>query len=127
VQALALAAPMRVQLDADIPERLPAPVESAAYFAVSEALTNVIKHAAAEHTRIELQHSDGLLRMRISDDGVGGAQLDQGSGLRGIEKRLAAFDGRLVLTSPPGGPTVVFMELPCVSSSPRILPSSATD
>ena len=127
VQALVLAAPMRVQLDSDVPERLPAPVESAAYFAVSEALTNVIKHAAADHTWIQLQHADGMLRMRISDDGVGGAELDGGSGLTGIERRLAAFDGRLEVSSPSGGPTVVSMELPCASSSPKTLPSSATD
>jgi signal transduction histidine kinase len=126
VQALALAAPMRVQLDADVPDRLPAPVESAAYFAVSEALTNVIKHAAAQHVWIQLEHAGGLLRMRISDDGRGGADLDTGSGLRGIERRLGAFDGRLMVTSPIGGPTVVFMELPCESSSPKTLPSSGT-
>jgi signal transduction histidine kinase len=126
VQALALAAPMAVQVDASVPDRLPAPVESAAYFAVSEALTNVIKHANAAHTWIQLEHTAGLLRMRISDDGRGGADAASGSGLRGIERRLAAFDGRLMVTSPPGGPTVVFMELPCASSSPKILPSSGT-
>ncbi len=126
VQALALAAPMSVQIDADVPGRLPAPVESAAYFAVSEALTNVIKHAHAAHTWIQLEHAHDVLRMRISDDGRGGADPDSGSGLRGIERRLAAFDGRLMVTSPPGGPTVVSMELPCVSSSPKTLPSSGT-
>jgi signal transduction histidine kinase len=118
VQALALAHPLPVEVDADVPERLPAPVESAAYFAVAEALTNVIKHSGAHRARVCLQHDGALLRMTVEDDGRGGADPGAGSGLRGIERRLGAFDGRLDVTSPPGGPTVVTMELPCASSSP---------
>jgi signal transduction histidine kinase len=126
VQALALTTPMRVQIEADVPDRLAAPVESAAYFAVAEALANVIKHASATQTWVQLRHSDSVLQMLVGDDGVGGASLDAGTGLRGVARRLAAFDGTLVVNSPPGGPTVVIMELPCVSSSPKILPSSGT-
>ena len=118
VQALALANPMPVEVEADVPERLPAPVESAAYFAVAEALTNVIKHSGAHRARVYLRHDGELLRMTVEDDGRGGADAGAGSGLRGIERRMRAFDGRLDVTSPPGGPTVVTMELPCESSMP---------
>jgi signal transduction histidine kinase len=118
VQALALANPMPVEVEADVPERLPAPVESAAYFAVAEALTNVIKHSGAHRARVYLRHDGELLRMTVEDDGRGGADAGAGSGLRGIERRLSAFDGRLDITSPPGGPTVVTMELPSESATP---------
>ena len=118
VEALALASPLPVQVDADVPERLPAPVESASYFAVAEALTNVIRHSGATGAWVRLRHAGGLLSMQVRDDGRGGATPGAGSGLRGIERRLGAFDGRLTVTSPPGGPTVVMMELPCESSSP---------
>ena len=67
---------------------------------------------------MRLRHASGLLSMQVRDDKRGGATPDAGSGLRGIERRLGAFDGRLTVTSPPGGPTVVMMELPCESSSP---------
>jgi signal transduction histidine kinase len=126
VQALALANPLPVEVEADVPERLPAPAESAAYFAVAEALTNVIKHSGAHQARVSLRHDGALLRMTVEDDGAGGAVVGAGSGLRGIERRLSAFDGRLDVTSPPGGPTVVTMELPCASSSPKTSPSSGT-
>jgi signal transduction histidine kinase len=126
VQALALAAPMPVEVHAEIEGRLPAPVESAAYFAVAEALTNVIKHAAAQHAWIWLGRSGDLLTARVKDDGVGGADPSLGTGLRGIERRLAAFDGTVAVKSPPGGPTELAMVLPCASSSPKILPSSGT-
>src|SRR5262249_3664924 len=118
VQALALANPLPVEVEADVPQRLPAPVESAAYFAVAEALTNVIKHSGAHRARAILRHDATLLRLTVEDDGDGGADAGSGSGLRGIERRLGAFDGGLDITSPPGGPTVVTMELPCASSIP---------
>ena len=118
VQALALASPLPVQVDADVPERLPAPVESASYFAVAEVLTNVIRHSGATGAWVRLRHAGGLLSMQVRDDGRGGAEPGAGTGLRGIERRLGAFDGKLTVTSPPGGPTVVTMELPCESSSP---------
>jgi signal transduction histidine kinase len=103
-------------------------VESAGYFAVAEALANVAKHSGATRARVRLRHADGRLVMTVGDDGSGGADpgAGAGTGLRGIERRLAAFDGTLTVTSPPGGPTVVTMELPCVLSSPKTWPSSGT-
>jgi signal transduction histidine kinase len=126
VQALALASPLPTEVEIDIPARLPAPVESAAYFAVAETLTNVVKHSRADRAWVRLRHADGRLAMEVGDDGRGGADPAAGSGLRGIQRRLAAFDGTLAVTSPPGGPTVVTMELPCESSSPKTSPSSGT-
>lgn len=119
LQALALANPVPTTVVIHLPGRLPAPVESAAYFAVAEALSNAIKHAEARRILITVElahHTDvagGLLSMRVSDDGQGGARIDGGTGLRGIERRLAAFDGTLVVDSPVGGPTEVRMWLPC--------------
>ncbi|MDQ2959111.1 MAG: sensor domain-containing protein [Actinomycetota bacterium] len=127
VQALALASPIPVEVVAALPGRLAAPVESAAYFAVAEALTNVIKHGQARRVGVLLQHQGNLLLLQVVDDGIGGAQIDAGTGLRGIERRLAAFDGTLVVTSPAGGPTTVTMELPCASSLPKTTLSSGTD
>jgi signal transduction histidine kinase len=126
VQALALAASMPVEVRAELEGRLPAPVESAAYFAVAEALTNVIKHANAQHAWIALTREGDLLTATVHDDGIGGADPAKGTGLRGLERRLAAFDGTLTVTSPPGGPTELVMVLPCASSLPKTSPSSAT-
>ena len=113
VRALALALPLRVDVDIELPGRPPAPVESAAYFAVAEALANVVKHSAAATAWVRLRHADRRLSVTIGDDGIGGAHPGQSTGLRGIERRLAAFDGTLTMTSPIGGPTIVTMELPC--------------
>jgi signal transduction histidine kinase len=123
-QALALASPLPTEVELDIPDRLPAPVESAAYFAIAETLSNVIKHSRADRAWVRLRHADGRLVMVVGDDGRGGADPGAGSGLEGIRRRLAAFDGTLAVSSPPGGPTVVTMELPCESSSPKTSPSS---
>ena len=117
VHALALDSPVRTRLAGDLPGRLPAPVESAAYFAVSELLANVSKHAGATHTWIDIRYTDGMLRVGVSDNGRGGADPQRGTGLRGIERRVAAFDGVLAVHSPPGGPTAVTMEIPCALSS----------
>jgi signal transduction histidine kinase len=126
VQALALAAPMPVEVTIELPARLPAPLESAAYFAVAEALTNVVKHAGAHHAWIHLSQQGERLSISVRDDGVGGADPAGGTGLRGIERRLSAFDGTLAVESPTGGPTEVVMVLPCVSSLPKTSPSSGT-
>jgi signal transduction histidine kinase len=126
VQALALAVPMPVRVRADLPGRTAAPVESAMYFAVAEALANVTKHSRARTAWIELTYTDGRLVVVVGDDGAGGADPDRGTGLSGIGRRLAAFDGTMAVTSPPGGPTVVTMELTCELSSPKTLPSSGT-
>ena len=120
VQALALASPVPVETTVELPaERLPAPVESAAYFAVAEALTNVIKHSGARAAWVRVRHADGLLRIVVGDDGRGGADPSKGSGLRGVEHRLEAFDGTVEISSSAGGPTVVTMEVPCARSSPK--------
>jgi signal transduction histidine kinase len=119
VRALALDTPLRTYLASDLSGRLPAPVESAAYFAVSELLTNVNKHAGARQAWVDIRYLDGMLRIGVTDDGHGGADPALGSGLRGIERRLAAFDGVLAVSSPPGGPTAVTMEIACESSSPK--------
>jgi signal transduction histidine kinase len=119
IRALALDSPLRVDLASDLHGRLPAPVESAAYFAVSELLANVSKHAEARQTWVDIRHTDGTLRIGVTDNGHGGADPARGSGLRGIERRLAAFDGVLAVSSPPYGPTSVTMEIPCALSSPK--------
>jgi signal transduction histidine kinase len=126
VHALALSSPLPFDVHAQIPERLPAPVESAAYFAVAEAMTNVIKHSSARRASVRLVRSGEVLELTVRDDGIGGATPERGTGLRGIQRRLSAFDGSLELTSPHGGPTTLAMVLPCASSSPKISPSSGT-
>jgi len=119
VRALALDSPVRAQLAGDLAGRPPAPVESAAYFAVSELLANVSKHAAAARVWIDIGHEHGMLRIGVTDDGRGGADPARGTGLAGIERRIAAFDGVVAVSSPMGGPTVVNMEIPCALSSPK--------
>jgi signal transduction histidine kinase len=119
IRALALDTPARIHLASDLNGRPPAPVESAAYFAVSELLANVSKHAEARQTWIDIRYTDEMLRIGVTDNGHGGADPSRGSGLRGIERRLAAFDGILAISSPPGGPTAVTMEIPCALSSPK--------
>ena len=116
VRALAMDAPARVTVRGALPGRVPAPVESAAYFAVSELLANVAKHAGALAAEVDLRHEAGSLRISVRDEGGGGADPARGTGLRGIERRLAAFDGVLVVSSPAGGPTVVTLDVPCASS-----------
>jgi signal transduction histidine kinase len=76
---------------------------------------------------VSLRHANGVLTMVVGDDGAGEADPAAGTGLRGVERRLAAFDGTMVLSSPAGGPTLITMELPCALSSPKTTPSSATD
>ena len=119
VRALALDSPLQVRVTNELPGRPPAPVESAAYFAVSELLANVAKHAEGRRVWIDIRHDGGVLRIGVTDDGCGGADPAGGTGLSGIERRLAAFDGVLAVSSPPGGPTVVNMEIPCALSSPK--------
>lgn len=119
VRALALDSPLPVDVVVDLPGRLDAPVESAAYFAVSELLTNVAKHAKAGRVWIDIRHDRDALRISLTDDGVGGAAASAGTGLRGIESRIAAFDGILAVNSPQGGPTMATMEIPCAWFSPK--------
>ncbi|MDF9812775.1 signal transduction histidine kinase [Streptomyces sp. SPB162] len=118
VRALALRGAIPTDVDVDLPGRFEAPVESAAYFTVSELLTNAAKHSGAGRVWIDLRHEDGMLRVSVTDDGNGGADLSRGTGLRGIERRLGAFDGILAVNSPVGGPTMATMELPCTPVAP---------
>ena len=116
VEALALDLAVPVRLTHHLPRRLPAPVEAAAYFSVVECLANVGKHAGAERAWVELAHRDGVFTALVGDDGRGGADAAAGTGLRGVARRLAAFDGHVRVSSPVGGPTLVTMEVPCASS-----------
>jgi signal transduction histidine kinase len=144
VRALALNTPIRTETDINVPGRLDPPVESACYFAVAEALTNAVKHSGARLVQIRIRYSagvhspgyharpsfpahpfrpaqpsPGLLRIEVTDDGAGGADPARGSGLQGVERRLGTFDGILAVSSPPGGPTIIVMEIPCALSSRR--------
>jgi signal transduction histidine kinase len=94
--------------------RLPPSVESAVYFVVAEALTNVARYAGAGAATVSVERSNGHVDVEVSDDGVGGANPDQGSGLRGLSDRVAALDGRLDLTSADGRGTTVRARIPCV-------------
>jgi signal transduction histidine kinase len=116
IRALALDSPLRARVTGSLPGRPPAPVESAAYFAVSELLANVAKHSGASAAEVDLRHSEGSLRISVSDDGAGGADPSRGTGISGIARRLSAFDGVVVVSSPAGGPTVVSLEMPCALS-----------
>jgi signal transduction histidine kinase len=113
VRALALRLPVTTEVNVDLPGRAEAPVESAAYFAVSEVLTNAVKHSGADRIWIDLHQADGMLRATVTDNGKGGAVIGAGSGLAGVERRLGTFDGVLAVSSPTGGPTMVTMEIPC--------------
>ncbi|MBB4750524.1 sensor histidine kinase [Actinoplanes lobatus] len=105
--------PVPVSLDLRLTGRLPQPVETAAYYAVTEALANVAKHSLA--TRVDLigRHHADILVLEVRDNGVGGADVSGGTGLTGLADRLAVLDGSLRISSPPGGPTLVLMEIPC--------------
>jgi len=126
VQALALDLPIPVTVDAALPGRPAAAVESAAYFAVAECLANVVKHAGAQSAWVVIAAPKNRLRLQVGDDGRGGADAARGTGLAGIARRLGAFDGTMDVASPDGGPTVVTMEVPCEWSSPRTTLSSGT-
>ncbi|HXV35450.1 MAG TPA: sensor domain-containing protein [Gaiellaceae bacterium] len=94
-------------------ERAPEQVESAAYFVVAEALTNVARHSEATHAAVSVVRDDGALLVEVRDDGVGGAEAAPGSGLAGLSDRVGALGGSLVVDSPPGGPTAITAVLPC--------------
>ncbi|MEU0128702.1 MULTISPECIES: sensor domain-containing protein [unclassified Streptomyces] len=116
VKALALRMPVGSEVTVELDGRAGAPVESAAYFAVSETLTNAVKHSGADRVWVDVHHAEGMLRISVTDNGRGGAAAGGGSGLSGIERRLGTFDGVLAVSSPVGGPTMVTMEIPCALS-----------
>jgi signal transduction histidine kinase len=112
LQALVSRAPLPVTLEAHTRERLPGPVESAAYFVVSEGLANVAKYAQATHATVSVERLDGTVTVEVADDGVGGADAATGSGLRGLADRVAAVDGTLTLDSPAGRGTRLRARIP---------------
>ena len=112
LESLATRASLPVELGVELEERMPAPVESAAYFTVAEALTNVAKYAQASYARVDAHREDGELVVEVRDDGIGGADATRGSGLRGLEDRVGALGGSIEVESPPGGGTVLRARIP---------------
>ncbi|MGC5031520.1 histidine kinase [Micromonospora sp. DT229] len=112
VRELAEDSPVPVEVHADLPGPLPEAAETTAYFVVSEALGNVARHAEATRAQVRLTDTAGDLVVEVTDDGRGGADPAHGTGLTGLADRVAAADGRLLLSSPTGGPTVLRVELP---------------
>ena len=115
LKSLASRASVPTSVSFESAQRLPEPVELAAYFVACEALANVAKYAHATQTTVRVSRRDGLVVVEIADDGVGGADESAGTGLQGLADRVAALDGTLRILSPPGGGTVVAAELPCES------------
>ncbi|WP_159002166.1 sensor histidine kinase [Streptomyces sp. NRRL B-3229] len=113
LSAVAARAPVPVTVDVQVEPRPPAAVEAVAYFVVTEALTNVAKHAQADRAWVEIRRSGDRLTVTIGDDGRGGADPAGGSGLAGLAARVAGVDGRLHVTSPPGGPTLIKVDMQC--------------
>jgi signal transduction histidine kinase len=103
------------EIDVDVPGRCAVSVEATAYFVVAEALTNVVKHSGATAVGVTVRRDADRLRLRVTDDGAGGADENGGSGLGGIRRRVEAYDGHFLISSPPGGPTTLEVELPCGS------------
>jgi signal transduction histidine kinase len=121
LSGLAARAPLPVKLNVEMARPAAPSVEAVAYFIVSEALTNVVKHAQATHAEVIVTRAANRLRIVVSDNGTGGAAPSEGSsggsgtGLTGLIQRAASVDGTLVIDSPRGGPTVIIAELPCES------------
>jgi signal transduction histidine kinase len=109
---LAARSDLSVDLVIDLPERPSAAIETIAYFCAAELLANAAKHSGTKQAMLEAVHVPGLLRVRVSDDGTGGARVEARGGLAGLAERVKAVDGRLQINSPRGGPTVVTVELP---------------
>lgn len=114
IRALAATMPVPIAVDVELDGPIDGPVEAAMYFGVAEALANVVKHSGATQAWVRVRRTDRLVAT-VGDNGAGGAVPDEGGGLTGIARRLDAFDGRIEVTSPAGGPTVVVLEVPCAS------------
>ncbi|MEU4411819.1 sensor histidine kinase [Nocardia salmonicida] len=112
LEALADRTPVPTRLTVDLDERAPRPVESACYFTASEAITNAIKHSGATAIDVAVERDDRTVRLRVRDDGQGGAD-PTGHGLTGIATRVTALDGTMTVDSPSGGPTIITVEVPC--------------
>jgi signal transduction histidine kinase len=119
LSALSERIPLEVEIELDIDGRLPAPVEAAAYFVVAEALTNVVKYAGAGEAHVRLHREGGELRVLVVDSGAGGARIGAGSGLRGLQDRVAAVGGTLVVDSPVGSGTRLEARIPCDPEAPE--------
>ncbi|WP_209239400.1 sensor histidine kinase [Streptomyces oryzae] len=117
VRDIAGRSPIPVDLDIELPGRLPAAAETTAFFVTSEALTNAAKHSGAARCRVRTRVQEGVLHLEVTDNGVGGAEIKAGSGLTGLADRIAAADGRMFLSSPRGGPTRLRAEIPCRPSA----------
>jgi signal transduction histidine kinase len=117
VRTLALDTPMTVETDITLSAEPPMPIAAAVYFGIAEVLTNAVRHSGADEVEIGIGYAGGLLRATVTDDGTGGADPSLGTGLAGVERRMATFDGLLAVSSPPGGPTIIAMEVPCELSS----------
>jgi signal transduction histidine kinase len=113
LSGIAARAPLPVTVRVNVAGRCSPTVEAVAYFVVSEALTNVAKHAHASHAEVAVDRVGGRLRVVVADDGHGGASAERGTGLRGLAQRTASVDGTLRIDSPTGGPTIIVAELPC--------------
>jgi signal transduction histidine kinase len=112
LRALARRSPIPIDLSVDVPERPPASVETAVYYVVSEALANAIKHSQATSLVVTVALDSGAIRATVADDGVGRAEIGAGSGLTGLSDRVDALAGRFEVVSPPGGGTMISVELP---------------
>jgi signal transduction histidine kinase len=119
LKTLARRSPIPVDLDVQVDRRLPEPVEIAAYYTVAEALTNTAKHARATTADIQVAEYDGVLHLRVRDDGHGGADFRDGSGLLGLKDRAEVLGGHLQLSSPPGAGTTLEIELPLEPGGPK--------
>ena len=115
VSALAERCPVPVDVDVALARRPPPAAETAAYYVIAEALTNIAKHAGATHADVRARYDDGRLVVEVADDGSGGARRTAGSGLDGLTQRVEALDGTLAVDSPGGVGTTVRAELPCAS------------
>jgi signal transduction histidine kinase len=116
---LARRCPVPVDLRVQVADRLPGPVETAAYYVVSEALTNTARHADAATVRVEVTADENTLRVCVRDDGRGGADVGRGSGLTGLRDRVEALSGKVTLVSPPGGGTALEVSIPLAQGPTR--------
>jgi signal transduction histidine kinase len=113
IEALATRVPIPVDCEVDVPDRLSGPIEAAAYFVVAEALTNIVKYARATSAHVTIRRAADVVTVEVHDDGAGGARIGAGSGLRGLQDRLAALDGTLTIDSPAGAGTRLYARIPC--------------
>jgi signal transduction histidine kinase len=118
LEELADSSPIPVTIDAHLESRLPGQIENTAYFTVAEALTNIAKHSGATSATVTARLHDEVLTIEVSDNGRGGADPGRGTGLTGLADRVAVAGGRMLMSSPPGGPTVLRVEVPCPQSTP---------